>query len=225
MSELVILEGAGPSLDECKQALAYASVPPVDKLAKYMQLVLAINETNNLTGAKTPKEFAVKHIADTWLAIQALGRPSREVVDVGSGGGLPGIPIAVIVPEVKVLLVERRQKKYRALEHMISKLGLESRVRAKCETLEAMTKLPEDAEFWFRGVLPGPKLALLLTSAFPRADIKTIVLMKGPGWGDEKLGIMNEKGVKQIWKERFSDAQEVEYELPHGAGSRTLVIV
>lgn len=225
MSELIIHSDAGPTLEECKKALGYAGLLPVDKLARYVQLVLQINETVNITGAKTAEEFAVKHVADVWRAIQALGKPSVEVVDVGSGGGIPGIPLAIMLPDVKVFLVERRQKKAKALEHMVSKLGLESRVRVKCETLEAISGLPKGAEYWFRGFLPGPKLAEYLSTAFPRANLGTLILMKGPAWGEEKLAIMNQKGVKDIWKNRFSDAQEVEYELPHEAGLRTLVLV
>lgn len=211
--------------NECIKALEKAGVPPVDKLATYIKLALELNQSINITGAKTPEEFALKHISDVWFAIQALGRPVKQVYDVGSGGGIPGIPLAIMVPDVRVTLVERRSNKIKALDHFVSKLGMESRVRVKGETLEAIKGLPEDAEYWFRGFLPGPKLAQYFSRSFPLADLGPIVLMKGPGWGNEKLDIMNEKNIKDAWRNRFADAQEVEYELPHGAGQRILVLV
>lgn len=210
---------------DCVNALEKAGVPPVDRLALYIKLALELNQSINITGSKTPEEFALKHIADVWYALQALGRPVKQVYDVGSGGGIPGIPIAIMVPDVRVTLVERRLNKIKALDHFVSKLGMESRVRVKGETLENIKNLPEDAEYWFRGFLPGPKLAQFFSKMFPRANIGPIVLMKGPGWGSEKLDIMGEKSIKDVWRNRFSDAQEVEYELPNNAGWRTLVLV
>lgn len=213
------------SLDECKRALEKAGVPPAAALAAYMYELLTWNEMINVTGAKSPEEFAVKHVADVWRAFQAIGSVSDFVADIGSGGGLPGIPLAILSPNTKVTLVERRQKKSKVIASIVSKLDLDSRVRVLARSFEEVKGLPKETEFWFRGFLPGPKLAVYLSEFFPRADLGRIILMKGPAWPEEKLEIMNTAKVKQDWVERFGSAAEVPYELPHGAGQRLLVIV
>lgn len=211
--------------DECLKALGAAKVPPVQMLAQYMELVLDWNEKVNITGARNPTELAEKHIADVWLASQLYEHPPEEIFDIGSGGGIPGIPLAIIWPSTKVTLVERRQKKASVLSSMVSKLGLDGRVTVQAKAFEEVKPRPDSAEYWFRGVLPGPKLAAYFSKSFPRADIGKVVLMKGPNWPNEKLDILNTTGVKEAWLERFGSAMEFGYELPSGVGQRMLVLV
>ncbi len=92
-------------------------------------------------------------------------------------------------------------------------------------SFEEIKRFPPNSEFWFRGFLPGPKLAAYLSEFFPKADLGQLVLMKGPAWSDEKLEIMGTKKVRSVWTERFGGAAELSYSLPHGMGERVLVIV
>jgi 16S rRNA (guanine(527)-N(7))-methyltransferase RsmG len=190
-----------------------------------MKALLDWNEKINLTGAKDPKELALKHIADVWYAVNALGRPKPEIYDVGSGGGIPGIVLGVISPSVRVTLVERRQKKASVLHNIISELGLEKRVRVISRSFEEIGKYPEEAEYWFRGFLPGPKLATYFSRFFPEAQLGQLVLMKGPAWSQEKLEILKTPKIRDAWIERFSAAAEIEYDLPCEAGRRVLALV
>ena len=212
-------------LEECIQALAKVGVPPAESLAMYMKLLLEWNEKINVTGAKNPDELALKHIADVWGALNVLGRPTGRVVDVGSGGGIPGIVIAIISPLTEVVLVERRQKKAGVLAKIVEELGLSARVRVVPRSFEEVKGLHKNSEYWFRGFLPGPKFAAYLSEFFPRADLGQIVLMKGPAWQQEKLDIMGQQKIKQDWKERFAGAGELTYTLPQDAGERVLVLV
>lgn len=213
------------SLDECKQALLENGVPPADVLAFYMQKLLEWNTKINVTGASNPADLALKHITDVWLALNALGRPAGHVADIGSGGGIPGIVLAIISQGTGVTLVERRQKKASVLSSLVSELNLERRVKVISKPFEEVKRFPEGTEFWFRGFLPGPKLAVFLSQHFPHADLGQLILMKGPAWSQEKIDIMNEPKVRRDWKERFAEASEIGYALPKQAGERLLVLV
>lgn len=213
------------SIDECKKALEKAGVPPAQVLADYMHQLLDWNTKINLTGAKDPNELAVKHIADVWAAVQVLGISESRIADIGSGGGIPGIVLAIIAPQSHVTLVERRQKKANVLQSMVSKLGLDEKMRVYAKSFEEVKTFTPDTEFWFRGFLPGPKLASYLSEAFPRAQLGQLVLMKGPAWPQEKLEIMSQPKIREAWLERFGGAAELPYSLPNGAGERILVLV
>lgn len=95
----------------------------VDALAHYGELLLEMNRHFNLTGASTAAELA-PHILDSLTLVPYIQAP---LVDVGSGGGLPAIPLA-IVTGVPVTLVESVTKKAAFLEAAIGTLGLNGRV-------------------------------------------------------------------------------------------------
>ncbi|HET9029956.1 MAG TPA: 16S rRNA (guanine(527)-N(7))-methyltransferase RsmG, partial [Candidatus Aquilonibacter sp.] len=94
--------------------------------ARYGALVLDANRKFNLTGAKTPAEFA-PHIVDS---VSIAPYIAQSLVDIGSGGGLPAIPLA-IVTGVPVTMVETTLKKARFLEEMLEAFGLAGEVVAE----------------------------------------------------------------------------------------------
>lgn len=83
------------------------------KLIAYAALVMKWNQTFNLTGAVGVDEFIKDHILDCLAARQYLSGP--RVLDVGSGAGLPGIPLAIVTPAVHYELIESRGKRCRFL--------------------------------------------------------------------------------------------------------------
>lgn len=93
----------------------------LDRLERYGEAVLAANRRFNLTGAKTPAEFAA-HILDSLTIAQYI---ATSLVDVGSGGGLPAIPLA-IVTGAAITLIEATAKKARFLEQIVAELQLEA---------------------------------------------------------------------------------------------------
>lgn len=103
-------------------------------LARYAALVLKWNRVANLTGAADAAEFARKFIVDA-LAL----RPhlhGREVADLGSGAGLPGLVLAIVSPERRFHLVEPRARRARFLEQARIELGL-ANVEVHCARGEA----------------------------------------------------------------------------------------
>jgi 16S rRNA (guanine527-N7)-methyltransferase len=108
-------------VSELRALLEAGGAPPehLDRLARYGDAVLDANRQFNLTGAKSVAEFA-PHILDS-LAIAPEIRGS--LVDIGSGGGLPAIPLA-IVTGVPVTMIESTLKKVRFLTRILAELNL-----------------------------------------------------------------------------------------------------
>ena len=107
--------------------LVAAGVPPehAPRLGRYVALVLEANRKFNLTGARSIEEF-VPHILDSLTVVPYVRSP---YVDVGSGAGLPGIPVA-IVTGVRTLLVEATSKKAAFLLDAIAALGIDAEAAA-----------------------------------------------------------------------------------------------
>ncbi|MFO0555812.1 MAG: 16S rRNA (guanine(527)-N(7))-methyltransferase RsmG [Polyangiaceae bacterium] len=112
-------------------------------LAEYLGRLLATNERMNLTAVTEPKEAWVRHVADALSLLPHLGGldASSRVADVGSGGGVPGIPLAIARPELQFTLIEATQKKATFLREAVADLGL-TNVDVLPERAESLAKLP-----------------------------------------------------------------------------------
>ena len=98
----------------------------ISRLAEYAQFLLEWNEKINLVSRASAGDFATQHIADSALAETKLPAKIRTLVDLGSGGGLPGIVIAILRPDVQVTLAETKEKKIRFLRECVRALNLQN---------------------------------------------------------------------------------------------------
>ena len=96
-----------------------------DKLVRYMQRILEINENINLTAVREEDEFLEKHIVDS-LACNDYEEFQRAklVVDMGTGGGFPGIPLAVTNPDKKFILVDSLNKRLKVIGQVAEEIGI-----------------------------------------------------------------------------------------------------
>jgi 16S rRNA (guanine527-N7)-methyltransferase len=94
------------------------------RLGTYLDLLLEANRHFNLTAVRDPEEAWTRHILDSLVLLPALPAQGR-LIDVGSGGGLPGLPVAIARPELAVTLLEATGKKCRFLEDTARALGLD----------------------------------------------------------------------------------------------------
>jgi 16S rRNA (guanine527-N7)-methyltransferase len=128
-------------------------------LAQYGTLVLGASRRFNLTGAKSAEELS-EHLLDSLTLIPYLREP---YVDVGSGAGLPGIPVA-LATGISVTLVEATAKKARFLETALDELGISGQVVA--ERAETAAHRPDLRERFATGTAralgPAPTVAELL---------------------------------------------------------------
>lgn len=148
----------------------------VDKLEAYIQEVLEFNKGYNLMKAENADELAVNHILDSLAAVPALtsliealsaGKASDaskagalSIADIGSGGGCPGIPLAIAFPNQHFTLVERMDKRCVFLESVVKKLGL-TNVTVACTTADAVAPESFDLEV-FRAFHPFDKKIITL---------------------------------------------------------------
>ncbi len=110
-------------------------------LLDYLALLLRWNRAYNLTAIRDPGEMLVKHLLDSLAMhphVDALAAAGGELADLGTGPGLPGIPLAIAKPDLRVALVESNGKKARFLREAVRKLDLAPRVRVLESRIEAV---------------------------------------------------------------------------------------
>lgn len=96
-----------------------------ESLEKYMELVLEKNEHMNLTSINEPYEFLVKHFLDSAVLLKtAEYENAGKILDLGTGGGFPGVPLAILSPEKNFTLIDSLNKRVRAVEEMTLQVRL-----------------------------------------------------------------------------------------------------
>jgi 16S rRNA (guanine527-N7)-methyltransferase len=96
------------------------------QFSRYLDLLVAANERMNLTRITVREAAEVQHVGDSLTLLPFLPAGAFRLVDVGSGGGVPGIPLAIARPDATVLLVESTKKKAVFLEQTAKALGLQN---------------------------------------------------------------------------------------------------
>ena len=116
----------------------------IEKFYKYMDLLIEWNEKINLTAITNRKDIIVKHFIDS-LTIQRYLGNAVNIIDVGTGAGFPGIPIKIINPNLKVVLVDSLNKRINFLQDVIKKLNLDNIevIHARAEDLGQNKKYRE----------------------------------------------------------------------------------
>jgi 16S rRNA (guanine527-N7)-methyltransferase len=170
--------------------LAPSLAPP---LQAYLALLDRWNRTYNLTAIRDPREMVAKHVLDS-LAMQGFVA-GGSLADLGTGAGLPGIPLAIADPALEVTLVESSGKKARFLREAARVLQLanvrvaESRIEALDQagahdaiTARALATLPLIVELGGHLLKPGGRL-LAMKGAVPDDEIAALP----PGWRVEAV--------------------------------------
>lgn len=104
------------------------------KLYHFYELVVEENDKVNLTAITDYSEFVIKHYVDSlslyllkdasFEAVDLLERPDSKVFDLGTGGGFPGIPLAIVFPKAEYILLDSLQKRIHFLQAAVAKLSL-----------------------------------------------------------------------------------------------------
>ncbi len=131
---------AALDLDEGLAALAAAGIALApqarDKLAAFLALLAKWNRTYNLTAIRDPEQMITHHVLDALSVLPHLPPRAARVLDVGSGGGVPGVPLAIARPASRFVLLDASQKKGAFLRQAAIELGLAN--------VEAVTVRAED---------------------------------------------------------------------------------
>lgn len=115
----------------------------------HVRLLLAWTTAINLTAIREPAAVATGHVVDSLSAVPWLrARGADRILDLGSGGGYPGVPIAAALPDAHVTLVEAIGKKAAFLRTVVAATGLGERVTVIADRAEALAADPERRGTW-----------------------------------------------------------------------------
>ena len=118
-------------------------------IGDHVRLLLAWNEAINLSGIRTVEEIAREHVLDSLTAVPLLRRFGvDEFVDLGSGAGYPGLPLALALPARRAMLVESVAKKARFLTTVVQAVGIGDRVAVASARAESVAADPDHRGRW-----------------------------------------------------------------------------
>ncbi|MGE0756246.1 MAG: 16S rRNA (guanine(527)-N(7))-methyltransferase RsmG [Pirellulaceae bacterium] len=187
--------------------------PQVEQLFRYCELLWQWNEKLNLTRHTDFEKFVARDVIDS-LALTRLMQPGEEVLDVGSGGGVPGILLAILRPDLSVSLSESIGKKAQALVAILEGLGLPVAVHA-CRAEEVVDQFRFDS-LVARAVGPLDKMLVWFQPHW--LSIGRLLAVKGPRWTEELAEVQRHRYFKRL------DVRCVaEYPMP-GTSSQSVIL-
>ena len=160
----------------------------IQHLLDYMALIQKWTKVYNLTAVRDPAEMLTHHLLDSLTAVAPLARHTHgqpvRVLDVGSGGGLPGVVLAICMPELNVTCVDTVAKKAAFVQQVAVSLklsnlrGLHARVESLTEPYQvicsrAFASLP-DFVTWSRSALAEGGVWMAMKGKHPQAEIDAL---------------------------------------------------
>ena len=184
-----------------------------EQFIRYLAHLIEWNKTINLTAIVNPNEIIIKHFIDSLGALIATNFPQNGVVlDVGSGGGFPGIPLKIVRSDIRLILVEPVQKKCSFLNSVIGLLKLHD-VSTFNGTIEQYAKWP------LRHVIDTVVVRALKYEEM-RKYIPEFLTSKG------KIVLYRTEVInKQEVGEEFQLVSETAITLPQGYGKRVVSVL
>ncbi|MDO6459253.1 16S rRNA (guanine(527)-N(7))-methyltransferase RsmG [Granulosicoccaceae sp. 1_MG-2023] len=173
------------------EGLAYQQINLDDaqraSLLDFVGLLDKWNKVYNLTAVRDPLQMVSRHILDSLTLAPAL-QNHAVIADLGSGGGLPGIPMAVMYPDKDFTLVDSNQKKTRFLVHTVTTLGL-TNVRVLHERVENV-QLEAPADCVTARAFAAPQAILDYADPLCKAAAEVVLMVGKP----EQLDLSPAKG-------------------------------
>jgi len=186
----------------------------VEVAARHLERVEETNRHFNLTRIVSARDAAVKHVLDSVLPWK-LFAGDGTVIDAGTGAGFPGIPLAVVLPETRVVLAESVGKKARFVQECVEALGL-ANVTVEARRAEEVLRDMREGLVAARAVAPIDRAVTLFAPALRRG--MRALLYKGP---DAEAEIA--QAAAALRRSRVEARVVLRYELPDGLGGRAMV--
>lgn len=211
-----------PSADELRAAMGWAfekeDAPSelLDAYALHAGMVLAGNREMNLSSIVDPREVAAKHYLESWRATRLIPLMGRSLLDLGTGAGFPGLPVALAEDMARVHLVDFVPKRIEFLERCIAELGIKN-ASAECIRAEEYLARHEVDIVLVRAVSSVRENVRLLRKV--RHSHKDLVMLRGPSWSREARA-----GEREAERLGFRLDTVWEHELPEGMGKRAILV-
>ena len=187
-----------------------------NQLVSYMELTLKANESFNLTANDTKESFMIKNIIDSLLIVKNLDLDEKNILDLGSGAGLPGIPLAIYYKNTNFTLLEPLTKRASFLKEIAQKLGLKN-VKVVNERAEIFIKnARESYDFVTSRAVSRLNILLELSIPFLKVGGK-LIAYKGINYQEEinesknaldllssKIIAIEEENLVQINEKRYN---------------------
>jgi 16S rRNA (guanine527-N7)-methyltransferase len=172
--------------------------PQVAMLARYCKLLWDWNTKINLTRHTDCEKFVARDLIDS-LAFAQFLQPEEKVLDVGTGGGVPGVVLAIVRSDLRMSLSESVGKKARVVAEIVEQLGLKTPVlHARAEDILA------EQRFDTLVVRAVARLKKLLEWFRPHwKDFDRLLLLKGPSWVEERgearhYGLLHDLALRKL---------------------------
>jgi len=182
----------------------------IEKTARHLALIASANEYMNLTRITGPREAAIKHVYDS-IAPWRHFRGVTKILDAGTGAGFPGIPLSLVLPDVRFTLSESVHKKARFVDSVVESLEL-ANVHVVAERAEERAASRHPEIITARAMAPISRILDLFHGALKEGA--RLILYKGPNVEPE---------LEEAKKRRVAANVLYRYELPDELGSRTLL--
>lgn len=180
---------------------------------RYLTHLIEWNKSINLTAIIDPKDIIIKHFVDSLTALIVTNFPQNSVVlDVGSGGGFPGVPLKIVRPDIRLVLVEPVRKKTSFLNSVIGLLQLPDVFTFDC-TIEQYARKP------IRDVLDMIVVRALKYQKISK-HLTTLLDSKG-----KVILYRTETIKKEEIGEEFCLVSETDLALPQGYGKRVVTVI
>ena len=190
-------------LDRLELVIEPAIVATLDE---YCKLLWTKNEQLNLTRHTTYEQFVGRDLVDS-LELSKLLRQAESVLDVGSGGGVPGLVLAILRPDMQVTLTDSVKKKSKFLQETADALKVHVEVY-DCRAESLLDDFRYDSTI---GRAVGPLVKMIPWFRGQWISLGRLLLVKGPKW-EEELAAARSAG---IWPEREVDVKvAAEYPIP-----------
>jgi 16S rRNA (guanine527-N7)-methyltransferase len=198
------------------QGIAEAGLPidaqKQQKLLAYLTLMQKWNKVHNLTAVRDADEMVVLHLLDSLVVLPFID--GKALLDVGSGAGLPGIPLAICLPELKVAVIDSNNKKVSFMRQAKAELGIDN--------LEVLGGRVEE-------ITPNHKFDMVISRAFSDLDLfisLTHQLCDAQGKWLAMKGVYPEAELAELEKNTGITASKIEeLKVPGLAAQRHLVFL
>lgn len=177
--------------DDLRQQLTAFGIEATDRQIEqfntYFELLIETNKSLNLTAITDPHEVAVKHMVDSLSCLdEHVFKEGATVLDLGTGAGFPGIPLAIMRPDLRITLFDSLQKRLRFLEGVISQLGLTNVVTLHGRAEETAKLSDYREQFDIITSRAVARLAVLAEWSLPFGRIGgDLVALKGAAYEEE----------------------------------------